>query len=108
MMEETEMKTIQNLSFVNQIISKFTSEQFQKLRRHLETDRYPKEETLQALAEELKLRKEVIRYWFFKQHQREMKRKLGVFWLQGLGKTQILLLIKSDHQAEEIQGALSK
>ena len=75
MMEETEMKTIQNLSFVNQIISKFTSEQFQKLRRHLETDRYPKEETLQALAEELKLWKEVIRPWFFTQRQREMRHR---------------------------------
>ena len=75
MMEETEMKTIQNLSFVNQIISKFTSEQFQKLRRHLETDRYPKEETLQALAEELKLQKEVIRSWFSKQRQREMRHR---------------------------------
>jgi hypothetical protein len=108
MMEETEMKTIQNLYLKDRRTFKFASEQLQKLRKCFETDRYPKEETLQALAEELKLRKEVIRYWFFKQHQREMKRKLGVFWLQGLGKTQILLLIKSDHQAEEIQGALSK
>ena len=56
-MEETEMKTIQNLSFVNQIISKFTSEQFQKLRKHSETDSNPKEGTLQALAEKLKLTK---------------------------------------------------
>lgn len=86
----------------------FTYEQYQKLRKHFKTDWNSKEATLQVLAEELKLTKGVIRYWFFKQHQREMKRKLGVFWLQGLGKTQILLLIKSDHQAEEIQGALSK
>ena len=48
-----------------------TDLQFQKLRKHFKTDRYPKEETLQALAEELKLQKEVIRSWFITQRQRE-------------------------------------
>ena len=74
-MEETEMKTIQNLYLKDRRTFKFASEQLQKLRKCFETDRYPKEETLQALAEELKLPKEVISYWFFKQRQREMRHR---------------------------------
>ena len=48
------------------LISKteLTDEQFQKLRKHFETDRCPNEETLQAFAEELKLRKDLIRVRF--------------------------------------------
>jgi hypothetical protein len=75
MMEETEMKTIQSLSGVNRIISMFTYEQFQKLRKYFQIDWFPKEAILQALAEELKLPKEVISYWFFKQRQREMRHR---------------------------------
>uniref|UniRef100_A0A8C6I6B6 Homeobox domain-containing protein n=1 Tax=Mus spicilegus TaxID=10103 RepID=A0A8C6I6B6_MUSSI len=56
------------------LISKMelTDLQFQKLRKHFETDRYPNEETLQAFAEELKLQKDVIRSWFITQRQRMM------------------------------------
>ena len=48
------------------LISKteLTDVQFQKLRKHFETDRYPNEETLQAFAEELKLQKDLIRVRF--------------------------------------------
>ena len=56
----------------------FTYEKYQKLRKHFKTDWNSKEAILQALAEELKLTKGVIRYWFFKQHQREMRHK--PFW----------------------------
>ena len=72
MMEETEMKTIQSLSGMNRIISMFTYEQFQKLRKHFETDCYSNEDTLPAFAEELKLQKDVIRSWFITQRQRMM------------------------------------
>ena len=60
-----------------------TDLQFQKLRKHFETDRYPNEETLQALAEELKLPKEVISYWFFKQRQREMRHRWFLMGYKG-------------------------
>ena len=110
MMEETEMKTIQNLSFVNQIISKFPSEQFQKLRRHLETDRYPNEETLQALAEELKLQKEVIRSWFITQRQRMMghRRFLMRYYRDWITCCEYSTTRRIDRQAEELQGVLSE
>ena len=54
------------------LISKteLTDVQFQKLRKHFETDRYPNEETLQAFAEELKLQKDLIRSWFITQRDR--------------------------------------
>ena len=57
------------------LISKteLTDVQFQKLRKHFETDRYPNEETLQAFAEELKLQKDVIRSWFITQRRRMMR-----------------------------------
>ena len=71
MMEEIEMKTIHYLYLKDRRTFQLTHLQLQKLRKHLETDHYPKEETLQALAEELKLQKEVIRSWFFTQRQRE-------------------------------------
>jgi hypothetical protein len=83
MMEEPEMKTIQNMSYMNRIISSFTYEQFQKLRNHFETDWFPKETILQALAEELKLPKEVISYWFFKQRQREMRHRWFLMGYKG-------------------------
>ena len=60
-----------------------TDLQFQKLRKHFKTDRYPKEETLQALAEELKLQKEVIRSWFSKQRQREMRHRRFLMGYKG-------------------------
>ena len=53
MMEEIEMKTTHYLYLKDRRTFKLTSEQLQKLRKHLETDHYPKEETLQTLAEEL-------------------------------------------------------
>ena len=40
-------------------------------------------ETLQALAEELKLPKEVISYWFFKQRQREMRHRWFLMGYKG-------------------------
>ncbi|XP_021024595.1 uncharacterized protein LOC110299274 [Mus caroli] len=77
MMEEIDMKRIhlrlkdrRTLHFVEM---KLTDLQLQKLRKYFETDRYPNEETLQALAKELKLQKEVIRSWFLTQRRREMR-----------------------------------
>ena len=75
MVEEIEMKTIHYLYLKDRRTFQLTHLQLQKLRKHLETDHYPKEETLQALAEELKLQKEVIRSWFFTQRQREMRHR---------------------------------
>ena len=83
MMEETEMKTTHYLYLKDRRTFKLTSEQLQKLKKHLETDHYPKKETLQALAEELILWKEVIRPWFFTQHQREMRHRWFLMGYKG-------------------------
>ena len=52
MMEETEMKTTHYLYLKDRRTFKLTYEHLQKLRKPFETDRYPNEETLQALTEE--------------------------------------------------------
>ena len=87
MMEEIDMTIIQmrlkDRRTVEITKMKLTDVQFQKLRKHFETDRYPKEETLQALAEELKLWKEVIRSWFFTQRQREMSHRRFLMGYKG-------------------------
>lgn len=42
----------------------FTWEQFQELKKHSETDPNPNEETLETLADALKLTKKDINIWF--------------------------------------------
>uniref|UniRef100_A0A8C6GB66 Homeobox domain-containing protein n=1 Tax=Mus spicilegus TaxID=10103 RepID=A0A8C6GB66_MUSSI len=78
-MEETDMTIFQmrlkDRRTVEITKMELTDVQFQKLRKHFETDRYPNEETLQALAEGLKLQKEVIRSWFITQRQRMMEHR---------------------------------
>ena len=94
------------------LISKteLTDVQFQKLRKHFETDRYPNEETLQALAEELKLQKEVIRSWFITQRQRMMghRRFLMRYYRDWITCCEYSTTRRIDRQAEELQGVLSE
>jgi hypothetical protein len=75
-MEATEMETSLCSSCINRS-SGFTCEQFRELRKPFETDPNPKEETLEALADALKLTKGCIRYWPFKKRREMMLKRLS-------------------------------
>lgn len=68
MTEEKKMETTQSLACMDS--SEFTFEQDQKLRMHFNKEPFPKEETMEALAEALKLTTRDIKVRFHRQSQR--------------------------------------
>jgi hypothetical protein len=106
-MEEIEMKTIHYLYLKDRRTFKLTYEQLQKLRKHLETDHYPKEETA-GLGWGTQTVERSHQTLVLHSASKRDEAQTVFDGIQGLDNVLWVLYNKKDRQAEERQGVLSE